>query len=212
MTRDDHLPLRWLADRRDGRLSPRRAAVADAHLGSGCRRCEQRARRLDRIVRALAAAEPEMPPEREEIRAIALLAELRPPWEEPAPGFLDGELLLDQRMELAAALRSAPGEARRLLWAFGRYELDASVVTGPAGADLLGQVVPPGDDPAAQVEGRVWAIAHGARVAEAALAQDGRFTFRRMPRGACTIEGEIQGEIDGNVEGVRFRLPPLVVE
>jgi len=111
---------------------------------------------------------------------------------------------MDSAPEFAGALRATEGETRRLLWRVGAYEVDASFVARPGGADLLAQVVPGGDDPETTVTGVVAVVgARGVRTS-APIEPEGRFTIRGLAPGVYTIEGSIGA--------TRFVLPPVHVE
>lgn len=200
---EPHVAWRRLVDRHDRRLSPRLASAAEAHLASGCATCATDARLVERLIAAIGDGPLEAPPRAAEREAAALLRSTYLAFAQDA-GLVVGVLLLDRTDESAALLRAAAGETRRLLWTVGGYEVDASLVARAGGTDVLAQIVPGGDDPDARVAGEVAARRGDAVTARAAIAPDGRFTFRALARGLYTFEGR--------VDGMRFVLPPLHVE
>lgn len=200
--RDVHLPWRWLVERADGTLAAGAAAESEQHLASGCARCAAADRTVRRLRAALAAGPLEPPPAVADRRVLEMIRRLRAARDRA--GVLVATLVLDRRADGAPALRSATDEARRLLWTMPGYEVDASVVGGPDGTDLLGQVVPEGDTPGAAVAGAVRALRGGRTIGRTTLAADGRFTFRNLPRGVLVLEG--------TVDGHAFVLPEFAVE
>ncbi len=203
---DGHVSWRRLLDRRDGRdgrLTSVRAAAASAHLAEGCAACAGEADAIERLVAAIAEGPPDEPPRRAVDSAIRV-------YRESCAAFLrdEGEVLgvlildsIGEFAEPAASLRADASEVRRILWRVGEYEVDASVVGRPGGADLLGQMVPGGDDPAANVTGEV-SVRGGRGVrARTKIESDGRFTLRGLLPGVYTIEGR--------ADAMRFVLPPV---
>jgi hypothetical protein len=185
--RESHPPLRWFADRADGRLSVAREAKLAAHLAAGCVSCAVRAVALSRTIAALGAGPLDPPP-----RALRRAAARIPAKAIVAAGVTSVRRVLAQLVDgrelaPALALRAAPGDERRLLWTVGPWEMDACVVLTPRGADLLGQVVP-ADDAELAVEGEVILRSEKRRFA-ARLARDGRFSLRGVPAGTWTFEG-----------------------
>jgi hypothetical protein len=197
-----HVPWRRLVDRRDRRLSPRLAAVADAHLATGCAACAADVRAIEELVAAISAGPLDAPPRRAESAAVGLYRDTYLAFGAEAERVI-GVLILDD-LVAATTLRDAAAEMRRLLWRVGEYEVDASLVSHAGRTDVLAQVVPGGDDPDARVSGFVALRGErGVRV-RAPIAPDGRFTFRALASGVYTIEGR--------VDSLRFVLPPLHVE
>ena len=203
MPTEPHVAFRRLVDRRDGRLPPTLAARVDGHLGAGCAVCRDEADSIERLIAAIEAGPPEAPPARLLSAAIRLFRESFADFARDVDCVF-GVLLLDRTDEFAAALRSAPGETRHLLWRVGDYEVDASLVARTGGIDVLAQIVPGGDDPDAVVVGTVAARDAGGVRARARVAADGRFTFRGLPAGVYTLEGR--------VDSFQFVLPPIRVE
>ena len=199
-----HVPFQWLADRSDGRLRGRRREWTDAHLAGGCTRCSDDLRLIGRITRALSSGPLDTAPEAEVQRAVGLYLRTMPFLEDPDIDWVEGTVLLDQRTEMVAAVRHAPGDTRRLPWSLGDYEVDACVVSGPTTADLLGQILPPEDDPEATLRGHVTVYAGREEHSRVDLEADGRFTFRGLAPGAYVLEGR--------VDAVRFFLPTLVID
>lgn len=197
-----HVPWRRLVDRRDRRLSPRLAAAADEHLATGCAACAADVRAIDELVAAIASGAPDGPPSRAEQAAIGLYRDTYLAFGAEADRVV-GVLLLDD-VAAAVSLRDAAAETRRLLWRVGDYEVDASLVSHAGGTDVLAQVVPGGDDPDARVSGFVALRGERGVRARAAIAPDGRFTFRALVAGVYTLEGR--------VDSLSFVLPPLHVE
>src|SRR6185295_15435666 len=109
MTNDPHVRWRLLVDRRDGRLSPRRAAGVDEHLVAGCAPCGEAVRAIERLVSAIADGPPAHPPARWETAAIRLFRETYADSAKDVDA-VAGVLLLDRADEFAVALRAAPGE------------------------------------------------------------------------------------------------------
>lgn len=207
--KDAHLPWRWLADRRDGALDAARAAEADAHLVGGCALCAARDRTVRRLVAAVAAGPLESPPADADRRARAVYAlRRRAPRVRDALDVTVGVLVVDQRSDLALALRSPGDETRRLLWDVGGWDVDASVVLRGGRADLLAQVVPPGDEPSVRLGGEVRAVRGRRTVATSPVAPDGRFTFRGLPCGAWVFEGRVASPLGDRA----FVLPLVVLE
>lgn len=200
---DEHLPWRWLADRRDGVIAPARAVEADAHLATECRCCRARESSVRRVVAAVAAGALERPPAAADRRVVAAFASVRGVARRPAADVLFGALVLDQQCDLALAMRSDGADSRRLLWSLPGYEIDASLVAESGRCDVLGQIVPSGDEPGAAMSGEVRAVRGRRTIATAPVAPDGRFTFRGLPAGPQTFEG--------TVEGRAFVLPPVVL-
>ena len=214
---DGHIPFRVLADRRDGTLAPSRAAGVEAHLATGCAQCVARDGNLRRIVTAVAAGALETPPAAADRRVVALFPKVAAAFRRTADGSsrertLVGTLVSDRRFDAAFdaefatsyALRAADDGARRLLWALGSYEVDASVVGRGATADVLGQVVPLDDAPDAQLSGEVHAVRGRRAVQSSSIETDGRFTFRGLAPGAYVFEGAVDGR--------PFILPLVVLE
>lgn len=202
--RDDHVRLRWLADRRDGRLHGARAAEVEAHLASGCAECAGSVARLDRTVTAFREGPlPEAP--RALVRGARRLF-VAQSWARvlAAPAELFARLLHDQRLEAVPALRSAVGSSRRMLWAVGAHELDLEIAAGPSGIDVRGQFLPADDDGTSRVEGSVTAWRDGRAVAAAALDDEGRFGIDGLPAGVYALTGEVAGR--------SFRAMPIVLD
>jgi hypothetical protein len=197
----EHLRIRDLADRRDGTLGAAAAAEADLHLAAGCPECNEAAARVDALLSVMSDG-PLAPPPRALVRDVVRMFKARK-WARllEAPGRLVAKLLLDQRLELVPALRSAAGATRRTLWSVGHHEVDACLVERPADADLLGQILPADDDGTADVEGDVVAFRQGRRVAESRLDRDGRFEFLGLAHGTYALVGR--------VNGAEFTLAPL---
>jgi len=201
MTGEAHVTLRVVADLADGLLSGRRAAEGGAHLAA-CPPCRRRADELGATVAALAQGPLPAPP-RAAVRAVKRsYRRAQWAWALRRAAEWVGELVYDQRVAPVAALRSGPGETRRLLWAFGEHELDACVTATGHGADLLGQVSPASGD--ADAEGEVLLYRDGKVLHRVALAEGGRFTFRGLAPGTYALAG--------TVDGHDFALPPFVVE
>ncbi len=200
--RDEHLPVRWLVDLRDGVLSDARAAEATEHLASGCAVCGDRAAALGRTIDAIAAG-PLAPPRRAELQdVLGLYARTHRVGGWPA-GCAVAALVHDHRSEAAPALRGAAGSERRLLFTWDGFELDASVVSRARGADLRGQVLLADDDPDAVVTGRIQSFWDG-QEGEVELAADGRFDVHEIPPGALQLGGVVMGR--------PFRLPPVLID
>lgn len=205
--RDSHLPFRWLVDLHDGVLDARRSAEARQHLDDGCARCGARARRVARLVAAVTAGPLPAPREADVSRALATFRAQRGHCRRPGRGVLVGALVFDQRVQRAAAVRSALGERRRLLFRVEDHEIDAAVVTGPGGLDVEGEVLGPDDLVERSVRGHVELrvrATDGERVLRCALRRDGRFSLRDVPRGTAVLSGE--------VDGLRFVLPGVVLD
>lgn len=204
---DVHPPFRWFVEMHDGRLDTARAAEMREHLASGCARCGAQHDGVRRMVAAIAAGPVAKAPPHVDRRVLGALAKARRTTCRAAsrdPSALVGSLVIDSRPELALSLR-APGDGtRHLLWTVGPWELDASVVSREGRADVLGQVVPTGDDFAPAPTGEV-RIVRGRRIVRRALvASDGRFTFRNVEPGPCVL--------DGILDGRPFSLPPVVID
>lgn len=201
--RREHPPLRWFADRADGLLAPARTAALDAHLAAGCATCAARDASLRRTIHALRAGPLEAAPRalagpaRRLHRAARLAAVL------DRAARAVARLVSDTRAAPAFAMRAAPGDERRLLWAVGAWEIDACLKTGSRESDLLGQVVPYAEREDAEVEGEVVARC-GRRTVQCPLGEDGRFSLRGLAPGVWTIAGM--------VNGFGFALTPLAVE
>lgn len=201
--REDHVRLRWLADRRDGRLSPRRREAVESHLASGCAPCARAAVRLDRAVGALREGALAAPPAALVRRASRLFAAQRWSRALSAPVELLARLVFDQRVEVVPALRSAVGESRRMLWAVGEHELDLAISEGSGDTELDGQFLPAEDDGISSVAGEVTAWRDGRAVATTPLDADGRFRFARLSGGVYALLGTVGGR--------SFRVMPLVL-
>ena len=204
--RDEHLPLRWLVDDRDGVLSGRRATEVAEHLASGCETCTDRRASLERTISAIASGPLSGPLDTPRAAPLAdvlgLYAQTHRSGGWP-PECEVAELLLDQRSELTPALRSAAGSERRLLFAWDGCELDASVAARARGADVRGQVLLATDDPDVPVEGRVTASC-GRYSETRTLRPDGRFDLPAVPPGALVIAGVVANR--------PFRLPPVLID
>ncbi len=163
MTRDteSHVSFRHLLDLHDGVLSGARSERARAHMASGCDDCVSLSDRIAWLLDALADAPLDGAPERDVRQAIALYHEVHGSVVWPPDDVLFGTLVLDQREELAVAVRAAAGDTRRLLWTLAAgdggcaYEVDAVLVRRADGTDLLGQVLPATDDSGATLTGHV---------------------------------------------------------
>jgi len=201
--RNPHPPLRWFADRADGKLSSPRIARLDAHLAGGCAACAVRDAALLRTIAALKAGPLPEPPAALRRTAARLHTRARVAAMFDAARRVVATLVHDGLASPAMALRAAPGDERRMLWAMDHWEIDACLVTGARGADLLGQVVPLDDAGGDAIAGEL-AARLGSRTRKERLAEDGRFTFRDLGPGVWTIEGRIGA--------TAFTLPPLVVE
>ena len=199
----EHLRIRDLADRRDGRLGASALSAAEAHLASGCAECTATAARVDGTL-ALLREGPLAEPPAALVRGAVRMFRARK-WANllAAPGRLVAQLVLDQRMEVVPALRSGAGATRRTLWNVGDHELDACLVERLNDADLIGQVLPSDDDGAADVVGEVAAMCDGRKVATTRFDRDGRFEFLRLPHGTYALVG--------TVNGAEFVLAPLGV-
>ncbi len=198
-----HPPLRWFADRIDGKLAAARAATLDAHLAAGCAACSAREAALRRTVAALHAGPLEAPPPSLRRSAARLHATARVLAAFESVKRVVASLVVDGRAAPAFALRAAPGDERRMLWAMDHWEIDGCLVTGPRGADLLGQVLPLDEGACGKIDGEL-AARRGTRTVRERLTEDGRFSFRDLTPGVWRIEGRV-----GTTE---FALPPLVVE
>jgi anti-sigma factor RsiW len=198
-----HPPLRWFADRVDGRLSTPRTTQLEAHLAAGCAPCDARDAALRRTIAALKSGPLPEPPAELRRGAARLHTRARVAAMIDSARRVVARLVHDGLGAPALALRAAPGDERRVLWAMDRWEIDACLVTGARGADLLGQVVPLDDAGGGAIAGEL-AARLGSLTRRQHLADDGRFTFRDLAPGVWTIEGRI-----GATE---FTLPPLVVE
>jgi hypothetical protein len=153
--------------------------------------------RVVRGARRIAAAHAPRAPRRPARRGAALAAGL------DRAARAVARLVSDTRAAPAFAMRSAPGDERRLLWAVGAWEIDACLKTGSRESDLLGQVVPYAEREDAAVEGEVVARC-GRRTRQCPLDEDGRFSLRGLAPGVWTIAGM--------VNGFGFALTPLAVE
>ena len=202
--RNAHPPLRWFADRVDGKLSTPRTARLEAHLAAGCAPCEARDASLRGTIAALRSGPLPEPPAALRRRAARLHMRARVAALAESARRVVARLVHDGFASPAMALRAAPGDERRVLWAMDRWEIDACLVTGARGADLLGHVVPLDDGGGGGVIEGELAARLGSRTRRERLADDGRFTFRDLAPGVWTLEGRI-----GATE---FALPPLVVE
>ncbi len=198
-----HIPLRWLADRRDGVLAGSRAEETERHLATGCATCARSVRQLDGAVAALRAGPLEPAPRPLVRRAARMFREERLVAAFAGVKRLLATLIYDERVQLAVALRAVPGDTRRMLWTFGEHELDACLTTVAGGADFLGTISPAENGGHATVTGWVRAIRGGSEVARADLGPLGRFTFRGLTPGTYVIEGE--------VDGAPFALPPFLI-
>ena len=203
-TADDHLPLRWLADHLDGCLAGPRAVRTREHLDDGCEACAERLEALSALLAALREGPLDHPPRRLVREALDLFDQVRGHLPSAVEGTRVGQLILDVRVGQAVALRSRLGDDRKLLWTIDEYEMDASLQARGEGFDLLGQVVPPGDDPAAAVEGHVVAYRDHDEVDRASIGPDGRFTFRGLTAGPYAFGGA--------VDGTPFLLPVVIVD
>jgi hypothetical protein len=205
--RAEHPPLRWFADRVDGKLAAARGAALDAHLATGCAACGARDAKLRSALAALRAGPLEAPPRALRLAASRLHVEARIAAVVTNVQEFVARLVFDGRASPALALRSAPGDERRLLWAVGdELEIDACLVTGARAAELRGQIVPRADrsDAIGGAVGGTIALRSGRRVHRARLDRAGRFEFPRVPAGMWTLEG-CAGER-------RFRVPAFIVE
>ena len=189
-----HLRVRDLADRRDGTLPAAQHARVEEHLAGGCADCT----RLDASVRGLLDVMSEGPlpePPRAAVRAAVRLFRARKwAWLLDAPGRIVASLVLDHRMELVPALRSAGGAERRMLWMVGRHELAASLVVRGQRAEIRGQMLPADDDGASPVVGEVEALCGGRSVARAPFDTDGNFALPNLPYGTYALLGRIGAE------------------
>ncbi len=199
-----HPRLRWLVDHRDGVLAGPRRDATESHLRSGCAPCEARLLRLERMLVAVAAGPLPAAPAREVRAGERLYASTHRAAGLALAAELDAVLVLDQGAALAASVRAAPGDVRRMLWTFGEWELDASLIARNGGVDVVAQVLGPEDDPDAVLAGKVTAWTAGRTVAESPLRADGRFTLRGLRPGVYALRG--------SVDGTRFRIPELVVD
>jgi hypothetical protein len=197
-----HPPLRWFADRADGLLAPARAAELDRHLATGCVPCVQRDEKLRAALGALRSGPLPPPPRDLRAAAVRLAREARLRGALARAGAVVARLVFDGRAAPALALRSAPGDERRLLWTAGPWEVDACVVCGLRSADVLGQVVAH-EDRAETLIGELVARS-GRRTRRAHLAADGRFALRDLAAGVWTAEVR--------VGATTFSLPPFQVE
>jgi len=201
--RDEHVRLRWLADRRDGRLAGRRREAVEAHLATGCASCTRTEARLDRALVALREG-PLAPAPATLVRsARRLFAAQRWARVLAAPAELLARLVFDQRVQVVPALRSAVGEARRMLWAVGDHELDLAIAEGPGGTELEGPFLPAEDDGTSSVAGDVTAWRDGRAVASSRLDAEGRFRLADLPGGVYALLGTVGGKT--------FRAMPLVL-
>jgi hypothetical protein len=200
---DDHVPLRLLADLRDGKLAGRRRLGTEAHLATGCAVCARASARLETALGAIAEGDLEAPPRALVRSAQRLFAQAR--WARVLSASVEfvARLVFDQRLEAVPALRAAVGEDRRMLWAVGDHELDLAICEGAGGTDLEGQFLPADDDGAAEVEGTVTAWREGRAVAAATLDREGRFAFARLPAGVYALAGTVGGRT--------FRAMPIVL-
>jgi hypothetical protein len=201
--RSQHPPLSWFADRADGSLASPRAERLAAHLAAGCAECDARDAALRRTLAALKSGPLPSPPAALRRAALRLHSRARFAAAVETARRVVARLVHDGLSAPAFALRAAPGDERRILWAMDHWEIDACLVTGVRGADLLGQIVPLDDERGGAVAGELLAR-RGSRTRREQLATDGRFTFRGLTPGVWTIEGR--------VDGTDFVLPPLVVE
>lgn len=200
---DNHVRLRHLADRRDRRLSPLRAAEVENHLATGCAACTAAASRLDSALLAIAEGALPEPPRAVVRSAVRLYRAAK--WAQflEVPGRILAQLVFDQRHEVVPALRSAGGATRRMLWNVGRHELDASIIERRTDSELAGQILPESDDGTSPVAGEVQAIRAGRTVAFSKLDADGRFTFSALPHGTYALVGR--------VDGVEFVVAPISI-
>lgn len=190
----EHVRLRHLADRRDGRLGAVRASAVEGHLASGCAECARTAHRLDAALTALAEGPLPAPPRAAVRDAVRMFRKAK--WAQllATPARLMAQLVFDQRLEVVPALRSAGGATRRMLWNIGRHELDACVVERGTENDLIGQVLPADDDGATLVDGAVQLYRDGRAVARATLDGEGRFSFENIERGTYALVGRVARE------------------
>lgn len=198
-----HPPLRWLADRADGKLPAARAAKLAAHLAGGCAACAAREAALARTISMIKAGPLPAPPKKLRRAASRLHLQARIAAAFDTVRGVVARLVHDGRMAPALALRSAPGDERRMLWAMDHWEIDACLVTGARGSDLLGQILPLDETPQAIVQGEI-AAQSGSNLKHATLTPDGRFTFRGLPAGVWTMVGR--------VGSTQFKIPAFVVE
>jgi hypothetical protein len=189
----EHLRIRDLADRRDGRLGAAALAAAEAHLATGCAACTAAAARVDDTISLLREGPLAAPPARVTRGAVRMFRARK--WASllAVPGRLIAQLVLDQRMDVVPALRSAAGSTRRTLWNVGEHELDACLVERANDADLIGQLLPADDDGAAEVVGEVTAMCDGRVLATTPFDSDGRFEFLRLPHGTYALTGRVNG-------------------
>jgi hypothetical protein len=200
MTRERHPNLRQFADLRDGTLSSAVDERTRRHL-AGCARCGRRARRLERIVSALAHDDLPAPPERVLRAAMGLLRET---------GRLDlpaewdiAELVMDVAPGALAGVRSLDAATRHLLWRVRDLELDAHLTRDAGRTRLVAHVLPVRDDATPLEKGDVELYRGPRRVGRSSIDVDGRFAFDGLRAGVYSLRGR--------VGTARFAIAELVI-
>ncbi len=198
-----HASRREIADLADGTLAGPRGERVRAHVAEGCDACAAALVGATNL-RALLREGPLPPPPAAALRQAKLL--FRTAQARALVGRVRevlASLVLDQRLAPAAALRGAPGSARRLLWTFDGVEVVATLVLG-ATARMTGQVLPADDADDAAPTGAVRAERDGVALASATLDDEGGFSFGSLPAGTYVLAG--------TVGSTAFRTPPFLVD
>lgn len=203
MTRTTHPTLRQVLDHVDGTTGPRRGADVESHVDGGCVPCAQLRDAVTSIQDLLADGPLPRPPSAVIRSAQRLFVRRRIQSAVSAVQRIVAVLVLDQRADLVPALRSAPGETRRLLWTAGEHELYVALTATATGWDLEGEVLPPdaSDIPPA---GSLTLLRDGREVDRARLGETARFGFGSLPRGTYELAAEI--------DGAAVRVPAFVVD
>jgi len=196
-SRGAHLELGLVLDHLDQKLDAARRRRVEEHLGSPCAMCRERVRFVGELLDTMRSDRSGPVPAL--LRAIALAAFTPARTPEASRSVLEalGELLFDSaRSPMAAAVRRAVGEARRLRFALRDDALDLEIEReGVATLSLRGQL--------RAAEPALWTL-------EIRSAGERR-TIRPDAAGAFALDEVPAGPLDVRLNGPagRFRLPAI---
>lgn len=188
---EHEIPERWLLDRLDGRLTPARAARVEEHLAASCAHCTSLLREIEALRARIADGPLPAAPRDAVRRAVKLFAaQRRSEWfERAAEGVrrVVAQLVFDQALAPAAALRAGEAAERRIVWTVGDDELFVAVSSDRTGWTVDGQFLAAKGDAAGA---RLRLVRGGRPLPWQTLESEGRFRMSGLEPGLYRIEGE----------------------
>lgn len=189
--------IEQLLDFAQGRAEPALVDQIQAHLVSGCARCQSELVWIRKLVRLTASDESVEPPPWVLRRAIGLFQILSQP---PAPSLLQrlvASLVFDSLTQpQMAGVRQSSSTARQILYRAGDWDVDLSLEAAEESetVDITGQVLKAEASPEEVAGIPVHLTQAGNIVLSTQTDRLGEFTFDRVPRGTYELNLELRGQ------------------